>query len=236
MTSINQTAGLLFSGGQDSATCLAWALETFEHVETIGFAYGQRHEVEMRCRLDVRRAVQEKFPKWAERLGEDHIINLAGLGQISETALTRDVEIGVHENGLPTTFVPGRNLIFLNYAAALGWRRGFSHLIAGMCEADFSGYPDCRIETLDMQMDAISRGLDRPYKLHTPLMHLSKAGAWELAKDLGGDALVEIIREKSHTCYKGVHADLHLWGYGCGDCPACDLRAKGWAAFEGQFS
>lgn len=234
MTSINQTAGLLFSGGQDSATCLAWALENFERVETIGFAYGQRHDVEMRCRLEVRSAVEAKFPEWASRLGEDHIINLAGLGQISETALTRDVEIGVHENGLPTTFVPGRNLIFLNYAAALGWRRGFSHLIAGMCEADFSGYPDCRIETLDRQMEAISLGLDRPFQLHTPLMHLSKAGAWELANELGGKILVEIIREKSHTCYKGVHADLHDWGYGCDDCPACKLRANGWNEYVGN--
>jgi len=169
-------------------------------------------------------------------LGEDHIINLAGLGQISETALTRDVEIGVHENGLPTTFVPGRNLIFLNYAAALGWRRGFSHLVAGMCEADFSGYPDCRKQTLDSQMEAISLGLDRPYELHTPLMHLSKAGAWQLARELGGDTLVEIIREKSHTCYKGVHTELHDWGYGCGECPACEIRAKGWCEFIGQFS
>jgi len=234
MTTINQTVGLLFSGGQDSATCLAWALEKFTRVETIGFAYGQRHDVEMRCRLDVRRAVQDEFPDWAMRLGEDHVINLAGLGQISETALTRDVEIGVHENGLPTTFVPGRNLIFLNYAAALGWRRGFSHLVAGMCEADFSGYPDCRKQTLDTQMKAISLGLDRPFELHTPLMHLSKAGAWILAKEIGGDPLVEIIREKSHTCYKGVHAELHEWGYGCGDCPACEIRAKGWTEYIGH--
>jgi len=227
MTTRNQTAGLLFSGGQDSATCLAWALERFECVETIGFAYGQRHDIEMRCRLDVRSAVEAQFPKWADRLGEDHIINLAGLGQISETALTRDVEIGVHENGLPTTFVPGRNLIFLNYA---------SHLVAGMCEADFSGYPDCRKQTLDSQMEAISLGLDRPYKLHTPLMHLSKAGAWQLARELGGDTLVEIIREKSHTCYKGVHTELHDWGYGCGECPACEIRAKGWGEYIGQSS
>jgi len=236
MTMTHHTAGLLFSGGQDSATCLAWALERFERVETIGFEYGQRHDVEMQCRLDVREAVQKVFPKWADRLGEDHIINLEGLGQISETSLTRDVEIGVHENGLPTSFVPGRNLIFLNYAAALGWRRGFSHLVAGMCEADFSGYPDCRKETLDAQMDAISLGLDRAYTLHTPLMHLSKAGAWDLAHQLGGDDLVEIIRAKSHTCYKGVHDVLHPWGYGCGDCPACELRAAGWSQYIGQSS
>ncbi|GGX62591.1 7-cyano-7-deazaguanine synthase [Litorimonas cladophorae] len=231
MQTNSQTAGILFSGGQDSATCLAWALEKFDRVETIGFNYGQRHDVEMRCRLEVRVAVREEFPGWADRLGEDHIINLAGLGQISETSLTRAVEIGVHGNGLPTTFVPGRNLIFLNYAAALGWRRGFSDLVAGMCEADFSGYPDCRKETLDTQMRAISLGLEREFTLHTPLMHLSKAGAWDLAAQLGGDALVEIVRTKSHTCYTGVHSDLHAWGYGCGECPACELRARGWAEY-----
>lgn len=236
MTTKLKTAGLLFSGGQDSATCMAWALEKFDRVETIGFEYGQRHDVEMRCRLDVRSSIKEAFPQWADKLGEDHVINLAGLGQISETSLTRDVEIGVHENGIPTTFVPGRNLIFLNYAAALGWRRGFSDLVAGMCEADFSGYPDCRKATLDAQMEAISLGLDRSFNLHTPLMSLSKAGAWDLAKELGGDALVEIVRTKSHTCYKGVHAELHSWGYGCGDCPACELRASGWAEFEAAQS
>ncbi len=234
MNKKSQTAGLLFSGGQDSATCLAWALKRFDRVETIGFDYGQRHDIEMQCRLDVRDAVKESFPQWADSLGEDHIINLAGLGQISETSLTREVEIGVHENGLPTTFVPGRNLIFLNYAAALGWRRGFSHLVAGMCEADFSGYPDCRKETLDAQMQAISLGLDRAYALHTPLMFLSKAGAWDLAETLGGQTLVEIIRAKTHTCYKGVHDVLHSWGYGCGDCPACELRAKGWVEYVGE--
>lgn len=226
-----KTAGLLFSGGQDSATCLAWALSRFDRVETIGFHYGQRHDVEMRCRLEVREAVRASFPDWSDKLGEDHVINLAGLGQISETSLTREVEIGVHENGLPTTFVPGRNLIFLNYAAALGWRRGFSNLVAGMCEADFSGYPDCRKETLDTQMKAISLGLDRAFELHTPLMFLSKAGAWDLAKNLGGSSLVEIIRTKTHTCYKGIHDQLHSWGYGCGTCPACELRSKGWMEY-----
>ena len=233
MKTKTHTAGLLFSGGQDSATCLAWALEKFEHVETIGFEYGQRHDIEMTCRMEVREAVKNAFPHWAEKLGDDHVINLAGLGQISETALTRDVEIGVYANGLPTTFVPGRNLIFLNYAAALGWRRGFTHLVAGMCEADFSGYPDCRKETLDAQMEAIGLGLDRKFSLHTPLMHLSKAGAWHLAESLGGSALVEIIRAKSHTCYKGIHTDLHDWGYGCGTCPACELRAAGWVEYSG---
>ena len=190
MRTKTQTAGLLFSGGQDSATCLAWALQNFEKVETIGFEYGQRHDIEMSCRIDVREAVRSAFPQWAKKLGDDHIINLAGLGQISETALTRDVEIGVHENGLATTFVPGRNLIFLNYSAALGWRRGFTHLVAGMCEADFSGYPDCRKDTLDAQMEAIGLGLDREFTLHTPLMHLSKSGAWTLSENLGGETLV----------------------------------------------
>jgi len=232
MTETQKTAGILFSGGQDSATCLAWALSRFDHVETIGFDYGQRHDVEMQCRLEVRAAVREAFPDWRHKLGEDHVINLAGLGQISETSLTRDVEIGVHENGLPTTFVPGRNLIFLNYAAALGWRRGYTDLIAGMCEADFSGYPDCRKETLDAQMKAISLGLDKAFNLHTPLMFLSKAEAWNLADALGGATLVEIVRTKTHTCYKGIHDKLHAWGYGCGDCPACDLRVKGWEEFS----
>jgi len=206
MTSIDQTAGLLFSGGQDSATCLAWALDKFDRVETIGFEYGQRHDIEMKCRLEVRTSVKENFPQWADKLGEDHVINLAGLGQISETSLTRDVEIGVHENGLPTTFVPGRNLIFLNYAAALGWRRGVSHLVAGMCEADFSGYPDCRQETLDSQMQAISLGLDRDYTLHTPLMYLSKAGAWDLAMSQQVLSLWRGAGEKWVVCTGGEPA------------------------------
>jgi len=224
-------AGVLFSGGQDSATCLAWALERFDHVETIGFTYGQRHDIEMQCRLTVHDTIAQAFPKWAARLGEDHIIDLSALGQISETSLTRDVEIEVNQSGLPTTFVPGRNLIFLNFAAALGWRRGFTQLVAGMCEADFSGYPDCRKDTLDAQMQAISLGLDKDFTLHTPLMHRSKAGAWEMARELGGDPLVQIILEDSHTCYMGERGERHDWGYGCGTCPACELRAKGWAEF-----
>lgn len=224
-------AGVLFSGGQDSATCLAWALERFEHVETIGFTYGQRHDIEMQCRLTVRKNIVAAFPEWCARLGQDHIIDLSALGQISETALTRDVEIDVSSSGLPTTFVPGRNLIFLNFAAALGWRRGFTDLVAGMCEADFSGYPDCRKETLDAQMRAISLGLDKDFTLHTPLMNLSKAGAWSLAQSLGGDKLVQIILEDSHTCYMGERGARQIWGYGCGTCPACELRANGWADY-----
>ncbi len=224
-------AGVLFSGGQDSTTCLAWALDRFDHVETVGFHYGQRHAVEMEVRDAFLAKLRAIRPDWGAKLGEDHVVGLAGLGAISETALTRDEEIEMGESGLPNTFVPGRNLIFLNYAAALGWRRGFSTLVAGMCEADFSGYPDCRADTLDAQMRAISLGMDREFTLHTPLMHLSKAGAWSLARELGGDALVELIRTDSHTCYLGERGELHDWGYGCGACPACELRARGWADF-----
>lgn len=227
-------AGVLFSGGQDSATVLAWALTRFDHVETIGFSYGQRHNVEMIVRKSMLDQIRTDFPNWADRLGEDHVIDLAGFGAISETALTREREIDTLESGMPNTFVPGRNLIFLTYAAALGWRRGFSELVAGMCEADFSGYPDCRKETLDAQMHAISLGLERDFTLHSPLMTRSKAQAWALARTLGGDALVEMIRSGTHTCYMGVRDTLHAWGYGCGTCPACDLRAKGWADYAGS--
>lgn len=224
-------AGVLFSGGQDSATVLAWALTRYDRVETIGFGYGQRHDVEMQVRKRFLDQVRNDFPAWADRLGEDHVVDLAGFGAISETALTRDREIDTLASGLPNTFVPGRNLVFLTYAAAIGWRRGFSDLVAGMCEADFSGYPDCRAETLDAQMRAISLGLDRPFVLNTPLMHRSKAGAWSLAEALGGKPLVELIRTDTHTCYVGERDALHAWGYGCGTCPACELRAKGWAEY-----
>lgn len=227
-----QKALVLYSGGQDSGTCLAWALDKFAYVETVGFDYGQRHSVEMRCREQMRDGIRAAFPHWADKLGEDHIIDLTALGAISETSLTRDQEIIMTEAGLPSTFVPGRNLIFLNFAAALGYRRGITDLVAGMCEADFSGYPDCRKDTLDAQMEAISMGMDREYALHTPLMHVSKAGAWSLAKELGGPELVELIRIQSHTCYKGERGALHNWGYGCGECPACELRAKGWTQYS----
>ena len=229
----NEAVGVLFSGGQDSATVLAWALERFARVDTVGFSYGQRHDVEMRVRGDVRERVADTLGR-VDRLGTDTVIDLAGFGAISETALTRDTEIAVLEGGLPNTFVPGRNLVFLTYAAALGWRTGFTHLAAGMCEADFSGYPDCRADTLDAQMRAISLGLDKPFTLHTPLMHRSKAQAWELAEEIGGTALVEIIRTQTHTCYRGERGALHAWGHGCGDCPACEIRARGWAEYAGR--
>ena len=222
---------ILFSGGQDSATCLVWALDRYDYVETVGFDYDQRHSIEMECRKVVLSRVAATFPQWGAKLGEDHIVDLSALGAISETSLTRDVEIKMSQEGLPDTFVPGRNLIFLNFAAAVGYRRGMTTLIGGMCEADFSGYPDCRKETLDAQMLAISLGMDKPYILETPLMNLSKAEAWALAEELGGEALVDIIIEDSHTCYKGTRGERYDWGYGCGECPACDLRAKGWREY-----
>lgn len=231
MSTQRTKAGVLFSGGQDSATVLAWALSHFDHVETIGFSYGQRHNIEMTVRKRVLGLMREQFPEWSDRLGEDHVVDLVGLGTISETALTRDREIETLSSGLPNTFVPGRNLIFLIYAAAIGWRREFSDLVAGMCEADFSNYPDCRKETLDAQMTTISLGLDRPFSLHTPLMSRSKADAWNFAKTLGGEPLVELIRMDTHTCYVGERDALHAWGYGCDNCPACELRAKGWAEY-----
>ena len=223
---------LLFSGGQDSATCLAWCLDNYDLVETVGFDYGQRHSVEMECRDQIRRSVADVNDEWTSRLGPDHIIDLAVLGEISETSLTRDIEIELNETGLPSTFVPGRNLIFLNFAAALGYRRGITRLIGGMCEADFSGYPDCRKETLDAVMHSISLGMDKIFDLQTPLMHVSKAGAWALAEDLGGKPLVELILEQTHTCYLGERGTRHVWGYGCQTCPACELRAKGWSEYE----
>jgi len=205
---------LLFSGGQDSATCLSWALSRYDHVETIGFDYDQRHSVEMQCRLDVRDAIARLSPAWKSRLGPDHRVDLSGLGAISETALTRDIEIEMNDSGLPSTFVPGRNLIFLNFAAAMGYRRSITRLIGGMCEADFSGYPDCRKDTLDKTMESISLGMDKNFELETPLMHISKAGAWKMAEELGGADLVEVILEKTHTCYLGVRGDRFDWGYG----------------------
>ncbi len=227
-----QKALLMFSGGQDSATCLAWALEQYDYVETVGFHYEQRHAIEMECRMTVLEKMRSLRPEWEAKLGQDKIIDLAALGAISDTSLTRDVEIIHNEQGLPSTFVPGRNLIFLNFAAALAYRRGITTLIGGMCQADFSGYPDCRIDTLNAQMQAISLGMDRAFTLETPLMNLSKAGAWSLAQELGGEAFVELILEQTHSCYMGEREVRHDWGYGCGQCPACDLRAKGWSEYS----
>lgn len=226
------SALVLFSAGQDSATCLAWALSQYDRVETIGFFYGQRHAVELSRRAPVREAIAALKPKWRDRLGEDTVVDLAGYGALAESALTADRAIEMAENGLPTTFVPGRNLVFLTVAAALAYRRGIDTLVGGMCETDFSGYPDCRRDTLDAMQRALSLGLDRAMDVQTPLMHLTKAETWALAQQLGGDALVNVIGEESHTCYEGDRSARHDWGYGCGVCPACDLRAQGWKAWR----
>lgn len=227
-----QSALVLFSGGQDSTTCLAWALDRFERVETVAFDYGQRHAVELEVRLRVLDRLREAFPAWATRLGDDHTIAMPELGQISETALTRDAEIQMTAAGLPSTFVPGRNLLFFTYAAALAYRRGLRTLVGGMCETDYSGYPDCRRATIDALEQAISLGMDEPFRLETPLMAIDKAGTWAMAEALGGPALVELIREETHSCYLGDRVHRHDWGYGCGSCPACDLRARGWQAWR----
>jgi 7-cyano-7-deazaguanine synthase len=226
------TAALvLFSAGQDSATCLAWALARFERVETIGFFYGQRHAVEMRQRAPLRAAIAALNPDWRGRLGGDVEVDLAGYGALAESALTADRAIEMAADGLPTTFVPGRNLVFLSVAAAHAYRRGADMLVGGMCETDYSGYPDCRRETLDAMQSALSLGLAQPIRIETPLMRLTKGQTWALAHDLGGDALVQTILEHSHTCYEGDRIHRHAWGYGCGACPACELRAKGWADY-----
>lgn len=227
----SEGALVLFSGGQDSATCLAWALQRFSHVETIGFDYGQRHRVELDCRDGFRTALTEAFPSWAECLGPDHTLRLDALAEVSDTALTRDAEIRLNKDGLPNTFVPGRNLLFLTFAAALAWRRNLRHVIGGMCETDYSGYPDCRDDTIKALQVALNLGMERRFVLHTPLMWLDKAATWKLAADLGGTALVDLIREETHTCYLGDRTHRHAWGYGCGTCPACDLRRKGWEAY-----
>jgi 7-cyano-7-deazaguanine synthase len=232
--SSGSAALVLFSGGQDSATCLAWALDRFDRVETIGFAYGQTHSVEMDARLRVRSAMRSIRKEWAERLGGDQIVDLAGYGAIAESALTADRAIEIGETGLPTTFVPGRNLVFLTVASALAWRRGTGALVGGMCETDYSGYPDCRRETIDAQERALTLGLDTPLRIETPLMYLSKAQTWELADTLGGQALVDLVLEETHTCYRGDRAQRHDWGYGCGSCPACELRAKGWREWQAE--
>ena len=228
----NQKALVLFSGGQDSTTCLAWALENFTTVETLGFTYGQRHNIEMSVRAPVREALHAGFPAWAEKLGEDHVIDLAVLGQVSESALTRESEITLAASGLPTTFVPGRNLVFLTFAAMLAYRRGARHIIGGMCETDFSGYPDCRDDSVKAMQLALNTGMGTNFVLHTPLMWIDKAQTWKLAETLGGAALVELIRTGTHTCYNGERGQLHDWGYGCGTCPACALRAQGYAQYK----
>ncbi|MBO0753363.1 MAG: 7-cyano-7-deazaguanine synthase QueC [Bradyrhizobiaceae bacterium] len=234
--SATQGALVLFSGGQDSTTCLAWALERFDRVETIGFDYGQRHRVELACRGEIRAAMAALNAAWRSRLGEEHTINLAALGEISSTALTREVAIEIGDGGLPNTFVPGRNLLFLTFAAALAYRRGLRHLVGGMCETDYSGYPDCRDDTIKALQVALNLGMEKRFVLHTPLMWIDKAATFDLAFALGGEDLVDLVVEKTHSCYHGDRRERHDWGYGCGVCPACRLRAAGFARFREKKS
>ena len=222
---------VLFSGGQDSTTCLGWALERFGRVETLGVDYGQRHSVELDCRRRVLESVRALRSDWAARLGEDHMLDMSVLGRVADCALTDDRRIASEASGLPNTFVPGRNLLFFTFAAAIGYRRGLDVLVGGMCETDYSGYPDCRDNTLKSLQVTLSLGLDQPFVLETPLMRLTKAETWSLAAELGGDDFVRLIRDETHTCYMGDHTHWHDWGYGCGACPACQLREKGWLAW-----
>ena len=223
-----RSALVLFSGGQDSTTCLAWALERFDRVETIAFDYRQRHRIELDQRLVVLEEVRRRFPRWTEKLGDDHFIDMGVLGQISETSLTRNVAFAMEKDELPNTFVPGRNLLFFTFAAAVAWRRNIRNMVGGMCETDFSGYPDCRDNTIKALQVALNLGMDRSFVLHTPLMWIDKAETWALAKNLGGDPLVETILEHTHTCYESERGPRHAWGHGCGECPACALRQRGY--------
>ncbi|MCX7279409.1 MAG: 7-cyano-7-deazaguanine synthase QueC [Burkholderiales bacterium] len=229
---MHSRALVLFSGGQDSTTCLAQALSKYDHVETVAFDYGQRHHVELQARLRVLEQIKLQFPQWAGKMGEDHLLDLSVLGQVSETSLTRDMAFKMEESGLPNTFVPGRNLLFLTLAAALAYRRNLEVIVTGVCETDFSGYPDCRDDTMKAMQLALSLGMDKRYLIETPLMWIDKAQTWELARQLGGQALVDLIVEHTHTCYLGDRGHRQAWGYGCGECPACVLRARGFERFS----
>jgi 7-cyano-7-deazaguanine synthase len=228
---MKRKALVLFSGGQDSTICLAWALQRYEQVETIGFDYGQRHAVELTCRQTVLSELRVAFPAWAVKLGADHMLNLSLLGQISETSLTQDTAIAFEASGLPNTFVPARNLLFFTFAAAVAYRRGLHVLVGGMCETDYSGYPDCRDNTLKSLQVALSLGLDAPMVVETPLMWTDKAQTWQMAEELGGECLVDLVREHTHTCYLGERSRRGDWGYGCGECPACELRRRGYEGY-----
>ena len=223
---------ILFSGGQDSSIALVWALKRFDTIETVGFDYGQRHAIELGARQSVVREVRAAFTDWKPKLAGDHMVSARGLKDIGDTAMTAEVDIAMGADNLPTTFVPGRNLVFLSLAAGLAYRRGIGVLVAGMCETDFSGYPDCRETTLDAQMEAIRLGMECDVRLETPLMKLTKADSWRLAEETGGEKAVALINEHSHSCYRGVRTTRHDWGYGCGTCPACELRARGWAEYK----
>ncbi|QTN30053.1 7-cyano-7-deazaguanine synthase QueC [Rhodoferax sp. AJA081-3] len=229
---MHTSALVLFSGGQDSTTCLAHALQRYERVETIAFDYRQRHSVELEARMVVLREIRAQFPQWAHKLGEDHMLDLAVLGAVSETSLTRDTAFRMESTGLPNTFVPGRNLLFMTLAAAVAYRRDLQVIVTGVCETDFSGYPDCRDDTMKAMQLALSLGMDKRFLIETPLMWIDKAATWTMAHDLGGQPLVDLIVEHTHSCYLGDRAHRHVWGYGCGECPACVLRAKGFAGFS----
>ncbi len=229
---MHKTALVLFSGGQDSTTCLAHALKSYERVETIAFDYRQRHHVELEARVQVLAEIRRQFPHWAPKLGQDHLLDLAVLGAVSETSLTRETAFKMESSGLPNTFVPGRNLLFLTLAAAVAYRRDLQVIVTGVCETDFSGYPDCRDDTMKAMQLALSLGMDKRYLIETPLMWIDKADTWRMAEALGGKALVDLIVEHTHTCYLGDRAHRHAWGYGCGTCPACELRARGWERYR----
>ncbi|WP_370170261.1 MULTISPECIES: 7-cyano-7-deazaguanine synthase QueC [Hyphomonas] len=232
MSQLLPAALVLFSGGQDSTTCLAWALSRYERVETVGFDYGQRHRIELECRETVRSGLAALNTDWGGRLGADHMLDATVLKSLGETAMTHEVSIEMTEAGLPSTFVPGRNLLFLTLAGALASRRGIAVLVGGMCETDYSGYPDCRADTMAAQAETLRLGLDVPMQIETPLMYIDKAETWALADTLGGQGLVDLIAEDTHTCYLGERGARHEWGYGCGTCPACELRAKGWESWK----
>jgi 7-cyano-7-deazaguanine synthase len=233
---MHTSALVLFSGGQDSATCLAWALERYQQVETVGFNYGQRHAVELEVRDQFMASLRQRFPAWGQKLGQDHLLDLGLLGQISDTALTKAKAIEFEKSGLPNTFVPGRNLLFMTFAAALAYRRGLSVLVGGMCETDYSGYPDCRDDTLKSLQVTLSLGLDTRMVLETPLMWINKAQTWQMAEQLGGQTLISMIVAQTHTCYVGDRSHQHAWGYGCGHCPACNLRRDGHQQYCGALS
>ncbi|WP_394780111.1 7-cyano-7-deazaguanine synthase QueC [Undibacterium sp.] len=236
MSTSTDSALVLFSGGQDSTTCLAWALSRYSRVETIGFDYGQRHAIELTVRPTLLEKMRGFSADWQQKLGEDHMIDLSLISQLSHTAMTEDIEIVMQENGLPNTFVPGRNLMFMMTAATLAYRRGINVLVGGMCETDFSGYPDCRDDTMKALQVALNLGMATRLKVETPLMWIDKSQTWELAQDLGGEALVDLIRADTHTCYLGERGQLHDWGHGCGTCPACELRARGYHQFVAKKS
>ena len=228
---MTDSALVLLSGGQDSTTCLAWALDRYAHVETVGFDYGQRHRIELDCRSDILAALKRDFPAWAGRLGDDHMLDLSILGRLSETALTQDKEIAFAASGLPNTFVPGRNLLFFTFAAAIAYRRGIKHLVGGMCETDYSGYPDCRDDTLKALQVALNLGMEQRFVVETPLMWIDKAQTFALADEIGSDKLMRIVLEHTHSCYMGDRTHRHDWGFGCGTCPACELRSQGWLRY-----